>query len=284
MPSEEFDDVSSSKDYFDPYNYLDNLSPVPGKESTLLGEESYPTFFNKNEENKLNNNYFSDTFHNSSISISQKNLDINPEIHTLQKIISPENRNKKKRGRKSKFDERPVSHTHNSDDNIIKKIKTAMMNYVYERLNKSLKFINRKFHKPIKFINENLKKDYNIRLMNMTIREIYEENFLQNIYDKKIRCSNINSSLIQRIFDNNKDIETIKILNTKYIDLLNELDTKEYICKRIEEKAKKSAKEIKEVKFYMNNVRRCLEDYELWFTEKRDRNYKSKKNKNDEEN
>ena len=278
MIAYDFDDASSSRDNFDPDIFLKNLSPASEKETTLLREESYPTFYNKNEENKVNNNYYSDTLKDSSFSISQKNLDLNPKIHILKKIINPENKNKKKRGRKSKFDERPVTHTHNSEDNIIKRIKTAMMTYVYERLNKSLKSINRRFHKPIKKINENLKKDYNIRLMNMTIREIYEENFLQNIYDKKIRCSNINSSLIQRIFDNNKDIETMKILNTKYIDLLNELDTKEYICKRIEKKARKSVKEIDELKIYMNNVRRCLEDYELWFTLKRDRNYKSKNN------
>ena len=274
----DFDDASSSRDNFDPDIFLKNLSPAREKETTLLGEESYPTFYNKNEENKVNNNYYSDTLKDSSFSISQKNLDLNPKIHILKKIINPENKNKKKRGRKSKFDERPVTHTHNSEDNIIKRIKTAMMTYVYERLNKSLKSINRRFHKPIKKINENLKKDYNIRLMNMTIREIYEENFLQKIYDEKIRFSKINSSLIQRIFDNNKDIETMKILNTKYIDLLNELDTKEYICKRIEKKARKSVKEIDELKIYMNNVRRCLEDYELWFTGKRDRNYKSKNN------
>ena len=278
MIAYDFDDASSSRDNFDPDIFLKNLSPAPEKETTLLGEESYPTFYNKNEENKVNNNYYSDTLKDSSFSISQKNLDLNPKIHILKKIINPENKNKKKRGRKSKFDERPVTHTHNSEDNIIKRIKTAMMTYVYERLNKSLKSINRRFHKPIKKINENLKKDYNIRLMNMTIREIYEENFLQKIYDEKIRFSKINSSLIQRIFDNNKDIETMKILNTKYIDLLNELDTKEYICKRIEKKARKSVKEIDELKIYMNNVRRCLEDYELWFTLKRDRNYKSKNN------
>ena len=278
MMAYDFDDASSSRDNFDPDIFLKNLSPAPEKETTLLGEESYPTFYNKNEENKVNNNYYSDTLKDSSFSTSQKNLDLNPKIHILKKIINPENKNKKKRGRKSKFDERPVTHTHNSEDNIIKRIKTAMMTYVYERLNKSLKSINRRFHKPIKEINENLKKDYNIRLMNMTIREIYEENFLQKIYDEKIRFSKINSSLIQRIFDNNKDIETMKILNTKYIDLLNELDTKEYICKRIEKKARKSVKEIDELKIYMNNVRRCLEDYELWFTLKRDRNYKSKNN------
>ena len=278
MIAYDFDDASSSRDNFDPDIFLKNLSPAPEKETTLLGEESYPTFYNKNEENKVNNNYYSDTLKDSSFSKSQKNLDLNPKIHILKKIINPENKNKKKRGRKSKFDERPVTHTHNSEDNIIKRIKTAMMTYVYERLNKSLKSINRRFHKPIKKINENLKKDYNIRLMNMTIREIYEENFLQKIYDEKIRFSKINSSLIQRIFDNNKDIETMKILNTKYIDLLNELDTKEYICKRIEKKARKSVKEIDELKIYMNNVRRCLEDYELWFTGKRDRNYKSKNN------
>lgn len=275
MIAYDFDDASSSRDNFDPDIFLKNLSPAREKETTLLGEESYPTFYNKNEENKVNNNYYSDTLKDSSFSISQKNLDLNPKIHIL---INPENKNKKKRGRKSKFDERPVTHTHNSEDNIIKRIKTAMMTYVYERLNKSLKSINRRFHKPIKIINENLKKDYNIRLMNMTIREIYDENFLQKIYDEKIRFSKINSSLIQRIFDNNKDIETMKILNTKYIDLLNELDTKEYICKRIEKKARKSVKEIDELKIYMNNVRRCLEDYELWFTGKRDRNYKSKNN------
>ena len=54
-----------------------------------------------------------------------------------------------------------------------------MINYIHVRLNKNRRCIFKNFLKLNKKINEYLKKDYNIKLMDMTIREIYEGNMLR---------------------------------------------------------------------------------------------------------
>ena len=187
-----------------------------------------------------------------------------------------------KRGRKSKDDKRPANHTKFSPDNLIKKIKTALMKHINDKLNKNRRFTPKKFLKISKKINEYIKKEYNINLMEMTIREIYEGNMLQKIYDEEIRDNKMNSSLIEEIYYRNKDIETIKILNTKFIDFLNQSDTKENICQIIKRKELKKHS-IEDVEFYMNYVRQYLENFEFWFKRKPDRNYKPRNKKPDEE-
>ena len=135
---------------------------------------------------------------------------------------------KKNPGRKSKNESGSGVHIKNSEDNIIIKIKTYFMDYINKKLNDSVHFAYKKFYKLNSTINENLKRDYNIKLMNMTIRKIYEETPPCEAYDPSVR--NKNYDLIQEIFKNDY-IESIKILNTKYIDFLKTLDAKEYICK-----------------------------------------------------
>ena len=135
---------------------------------------------------------------------------------------------KKNPGRKSKNESGSDVHIKNSEDNIIKKIKTYFMDYINKKLNDSVHFAYKKFYKLNSTINENLKRDYKIKLMNMIIRKIYEEIPPCEAYDPSVR--NKNYDLIQEIFKNDY-IESIKILNTKYIDFLKTLDAKEYICK-----------------------------------------------------
>jgi len=76
-----------------------------------------------------------------------------------------------------------VLHSKIRNGNVIKRIKTCFMKYVHKQLNNSLHFTNKRFYKLNKKINESLKKDYNIGLMNMTIREIYKGNAPSKIYD-----------------------------------------------------------------------------------------------------
>ncbi len=76
-----------------------------------------------------------------------------------------------------------VLHSKIRNGNVIKRIKTCFMKYVHKQLTNSLHFTNKRFYKLNKKINESLKKDYNIGLMNMTIREIYKGNAPSKIYD-----------------------------------------------------------------------------------------------------
>ena len=256
-------------------NYEPNISIIiPSSNNNVVNtsfdfELNTPFQIQNGDNNFLNSNNNSE----SSISLTDGFCSKNS---SLEKIITG-----KKRGRKSKNDKTPGKHTKNTPDNMIKKIKTALINYIHVRLNKNRRCIFKNFLKLNKKINEYLKKDYNIKLMDMTIREIYEGNMLRAIYDEKIRDNKYNSSIIKEIFDENKDIETIKILNTKFIDFLNQSDTKENIFKIIKEKAFKSYS-IVDAELYINHIRQHLEDFDNWFKRKPDRNYRHKKT--DEEN
>ena len=221
----------------------------------------------------------------SSLIIGQDNSNIKTNINTnSNNLNASKNMIKKKPGRKPKNEPKAYVHTKDSEDNIIRKIKNFCMAYLEKRLNNSLKksvnFTYKKFYKLNTKINVNLRKDYNVRLMNMTIREIYEENIPSQKYSPSVNKKNYN--LIQDIYDKNEEKETIEILSTKYIDFLNKLDTKEYIINEIEKKVKNSDKKIDDIISYMNKVRNLLENFQDWFTKKLDRNYKSKQNENNE--
>lgn len=270
----------SGNDSYDEFSSENNYEPnisiiIPSSNNNVVNTsfdfELNPPFQIQNEDNNfLNSNNNSE----SSISLTDE---LDSKNSSLEKILS-----RKKRGRKSKNDKTPGKHNKYAPDNTVKKIKTALMEHIYKTLNKNRRCIYKQFLKPNKIINEYMQKKYNIKLMDMTIREIYEGNMLRAIYDEKIRDNKYNSSIIKEIFDENKDIETIKILNTKFIDFLNQSDTKENICKIIKEKKAFKSYSIVDAELYMNHIRQQLEDFDIWFKRKPDRNYKHKKT--DEEN
>jgi len=138
------------------------------------------------------------------------------------------------------------------------------LKYLNKILNDSLcfPFEYKQFYKITSKINENLRKDFNIRLMDMTIREIYEEFPPDKTRDPSVKKKNYD--LIQEIFHENDYTKTIEILNTKYIDLLNTLEAKEYICTEIEKKNEKLDDKIE----YMGKVKELLEQFKYWFTKK----------------
>ena len=253
--------MNNLSDYFSDNGYTPSIQTIEGQVDNR---------FMNQENNNLDFNIFRDHENNSI----NNNTD-NDNTITATKTI-------KKLGRIRKEEIRQVFHNKYSDDNIIKKIKTFCMIYLDIKLNNSIIFTYKKFYKLNPDINENLKKDYNIKLMNMTIREIYEENAPSKKYDPSVIKKNY--VLIQEIFNENENTQAIEILNTKFIDFLNELETKEYICKEIEKKAKKPNAKIDDIISYMSKVRKLLEHFEEWFTKKRKRNYKSKHKDNTDKN
>lgn len=268
--TEPYDELSQES------NYEPNISIIipslnDNHINTSFDFELNPLFQIENGDNNfLNNN------NNSESSFSLTN-NLYSNSSSIEKILTGT-----KRGRRSKNDKRPANHTKFCPDNLIKRIKTALMKHIHERLNKNLRFIFGKFLKINKKINENIKKNYNIKLMNMTIREIYEGNKLRAIYGEEIGDKKFNSSLIKEIFYRNKDIDAINILNTKFIDFLNQSDTKENICKIIKQKELKK-NSIEDVEFYMSYIREYLENFEFWFRKKPDRIYKPRNNETDKE-
>ena len=78
----------------------------------------------------------------------------------------------------------------------------------------------RKYYDDSKYVNENLNRDYNLRLMEMTIKEIFENFPLNNTYSEIIKAKNYNKVLAKDIFEKNQEKKVIEILNSKYIDYL----------------------------------------------------------------
>ena len=118
----------------------------------------------------------------------------------------------KKRGRKLKGYTGPRKHSKSDRDNIVKKIKGKFAKHIHEKLNGSLHFTYKRFLSLNKRISTDLTKDYNIKLMEKTIKQIYEENTPSNRYDTSNEVvKNKNKLMIKEIFDKNEETETMKI-------------------------------------------------------------------------
>ena len=187
----------------------------------------------------------------------------------------------KKCGRKPKNEPKnekdQFTHSRNKTDNIFDKIKRVIFNYIIEKVNGSLRFTYKRFLNFNTDISKNLKKDYNIELMEKTIKQIFEENTPSNRSDiSNEEVKNKNKLIIKEIFDKNEETETIKILNTKFIDLFKEDETKKYIINDIKhkEKRKEIMTDIDNLDDYMKTVKYFLENFEISFIEKKGRNHR----------
>lgn len=87
-------------------------------------------------------------------------------------------------------------------------------------MNKSLKNKDIKFLKLGSKINKELKRDFNLKLLNRTIRDIYENTEITKKLRKLTKInSNINKEIISKIYEENIEEQTIKILNLTYFEL-----------------------------------------------------------------
>ena len=182
---------------------------------------------------------------------------------------------KKKRGRRSsdKTYSEEADHTKFKEDNIIRKIKTYTFKYILNALNNSLEKTRNRFYPLDKDLNENIKKDFNMELLDRTIKDIYDNSGLNKRF-KNPKFSN--KFLIKKIFDEKVEIKTINILNMKYIDILNYIreNDMDNFLETIKEKEKK--KQEKNIDLYMEELKNILIVYEKWFDAKCGRN-KAKK-------
>ena len=181
----------------------------------------------------------------------------------------------KKRGRRSKDKSYSAEADHNKfkDDNIIRKIKTHMFKYIFELLNNSLGNTRYRFYPLDKDLNENIKRDFNMELLNRTIQDIYDNSEINKRF-KHPEYSN--KFLIKKILEEKTEKRAINILNMKYIDILNYVREKDldYFLETIKGKEKK--KKEKNIDLYMEELKIMLMEYEKWFEVKSGRN-KTKK-------
>ncbi len=186
----------------------------------------------------------------------------------------------KNKGRHKKNDIRNDENDENkhdkfSEDNLMRKIKTYIFNTILNVLNKSLKDRSQKFFKLEPKLNESMKKDLNEKLMNQKIKEIYINNEISKRYLTETNCNN-NINLIKKIYEEKKEIDTIKILETEYIDYVTYLQ--KYEMGNFLRKFRN--KEIKnpdlDVDRYINSLKSMFLNYAKWFNDKKGR--KSKNN------
>jgi len=172
-----------------------------------------------------------------------------------------------------------AKHTKDNEDNIMRKIKTFVFQYILRLLNDSLIDKNKEFYPLETELNENLKKDLNVELLNRTILDIYENSKLN---DRHRFRGAANKILIKKILEENVEIKTIKILSMTYKDILDQIREKdssiflEEIRKK-ESRKKKNTPEI--INSYLKKLEGLLFIYEKWFGSKLGRNSEKRKKK-----
>ena len=227
-----------------------------------------------NENSRKNEN----TNQSSSTALKPK---INEYDNKIIIDITDNNKNGKslnKRGRKRKSEIRNAKNTKYRKDNEMKKIKAYLINFIFDNLNSRLTFSHKKFLKINKNVNENLEREFNINLMNMTIKEIFEKFSVNNKYSKSIKRKNLNQELIMEIYEKNKENKVIELLNSKYIDQLKNLRNN-YLDKFVRDMHEKSKNNNdNDLEKYINELKQLLFDYEFWFENKKPRVKRRKEN------
>jgi hypothetical protein len=156
---------------------------------------------------------------------------------------------------------------------MMRKIKCHFFNHINSSLNSSLTNKTQTFLKLDNFINENLKRDYNMQLMEKTIKTIFTETKISSKY-KKNDDIYYNKKLIQKIFDEKTEYNTINLLQKKFIEMLRfirENNLKEFL-ESIQKKESKNPNNQE----YINSIKGLFFRYEDWFSDKKGRNREKK--------
>ena len=207
---------------------------------------------------------------------------INNEQRNIFVVENGIDMNNIKIGRR-KIDEnhnKKAKHNKFSHDNIIRKIKTQSLDFLVKKLNSCIKFRSGKFRPLDKKMKERLKRDENLELLNKKISDILSNTKMNKISEKRRKS---NKKLINKIYNENIEIEVINILSMTFQDFLNNIrdnyleDFLDLIKEKeikIQNKIKNKSKEYFDVESYMNLFKKLLFKYEGWFKDKKGRNTK----------
>ena len=246
-----------------PFIYNPSLIEVITKSTDINLEELTKRKINRPKNEVINNNPIFNNINNNENEEKEKKVNIEINIE-----IKQEEKNKKiKRGRhkKGKSSGQDAKHNKFKADNIIRKIKTKIFQYIFKLLNNSLKHTNRRFLPLNKKLHDNLKRDLNLKLLESKIYEIYENSELNN---RQIKYGNPNKKLIHKIFEEKIETKAITILNMTLNEMLNYIRKNDYynFLKEIRDKEEKNNENSKEyINEYMNKVSNWLNGYEEWF-------------------
>ena len=262
---------------------------------------SQSTYFTKN-------NLFFNSFLITQDQNQEENVQNNK--YTNKKRERSKNRNtiikeKKQYGRKKKFNESENNENQikYNEDNMITKIKICIINSILFLLNNSFiyfnfntgSFNNKKFLKIEPNIYSSNKRDYNLKMLKMTIRDLFYNDISNKIYKED---KTHNKKLIDEIYKQQKETEVIKLLELTFEEFLNlfrgtisnELEKKLSLIKHIkekftnitnfEDKTRKKGIENGEtneaIDSYIQKLKDLCFNYEDWFDKKKSRKEKKK--------
>ena len=246
--------------------YLSNIKVIYNE----INDPNPLTNFDENEKNNTN----------EFLSKKTKRERKSKDIFEINKSTSTNNEsfsNKNNRGRKKKDATYKGNHTKFTDDNMMRKIKCHFFNHINTSLNNSLIDKKESFLKLDNLINENLKKDFNMELMSKTIKDIYQNSKISNKYKNKKNDSN--KELVEKIYTENKEIETIKILDKTYYELFSELmqNNMDKFCNEIINKEEKNGLPHEQSSSFLEEMKILCINYKNWFEKKRGRERKNLK-------
>jgi len=204
------------------------------------------------------------------------------EPNSKFEILKDASKNKKKGRRKTSDINNKIIAAHNksSEDNKIRKLKRYLLDFVLLILNHSIKCKSVEFRPLDKKMKERLKRDENLELLNKTIADIFSNTKMNKVSEKKGKS---NKDLIEKIYEENIETETIKILDMTFQEILNEIRDK-YLDDflrgikekeiKVESKNKKNNNYQKDfdIEKYLDEIKDLLFRFEEWFKEKNGRN------------
>lgn len=190
--------------------------------------------------------------------------------------INQNDNTKKLLGRKKKGDKDEREHTKFSDDNKMRKIKTYFNHFIHNYVNSSLSPGHKKLLKINTNTNEKLKKELNVNLMKMKLKDIFTQ---YSVNRKSIKCKNgnkYNSEIIEDIYKNKIEKTAIERLNLSYIEVLDIMRGYylDEFKKDIFDKEIRNGENEERAKEYVKDLVDLLFEFETWFNNKASRNPK----------
>ena len=258
---------------FDTQNINESWINIP-----FDSEDNMRIYYNNSFQLPKNNNIKDLDFNRKFISKKRKGREDKDNTINNKNKINFET-GTKKRGRK-KVGEIPnekSKHDKLSDDNKIRKIKGFLLEYILKKLNESIKFSSNRFRPLNKTMKESLKKSENIALLDAYIKDIFSNTKMNKVSEKK---GESNKKLIEKIYEENIEIDTIRILNLKFRDALNQIKKNSNGLldmikdKEISIQNNRKNKENFNIEKYMDDIKILLEGYEGWFDDKKGRDRK----------